>query len=69
MCGCAAISTSPGSPRRRVACVVCVCVRACVRACVCVCVRACVRACVCVFCAHVCVCAVSYHLVNASFIA
>ena len=28
--------------------VLCVCVRACVRACVCVCVRACVRACVCV---------------------
>ena len=47
-------------------CGVCVCVRACVRACVCVCVvcvcgvcvcvRACVRACVCV-CMCVCVCA------------
>ena len=49
----------------------CVCVRACVRVCVrvCACVRVCVRACVCVLCAHVCVCAVSYHLVNASFIA
>ncbi len=41
-------------------CVVCVCVRACVRACVCcACVRACVRACVlCVrACMRVCVCA------------
>ena len=34
---------------------VCVCVHACVCACVCVCVHACVCACVCV-CVHVCVC-------------
>ena len=40
---------------------VCVCVRACVCACVCVCVRACVCVCVCVCvraceCVHACVC-------------
>ena len=48
----------------------CVCVRACVRACVCVRVCACVRACMCVRVLRACMCVrCEYHLVNASFIA
>jgi hypothetical protein len=47
------------APRGRRQVFMCMCVRACMRACVCMCMRACVRVCICVcmcVCARVCMC-------------